>query len=367
MSGRLLYATWGYTTHDRRLVAAAADEGWDVLYARFDGLQTDVSVDPLPRGCRLVDWLGSTTPLFDGCRADFISSLQKLGKSNEVTVVQAGPVPTVGSVAVAADIAPTVVVSWASDLLLDTYQSETCARRAREALSGAAGVLVDCSTVQHRAVELGADPSRVVIVPWGVDLLDNSHADLWPSLMGPLKIVCLRSHEPLYDITTLIDAVATATHEFNVATHVHLAGSGSLQAELQDRAKSARIDEFITWHGRVDESDVHKLLVDSHIHVSTALVDGSSISLLQAMATGRPSIVTDIESNREWVSHGLNGWLTPSGDSRALALLLREISARPERLLEMGNLARNLAEARADWRVNRSVITDLYKRIQKNP
>ena len=39
-------------------------------------------------------------------------------------------------------------------------------------------------------------------------------------------------------------------------------------------------------------------------YISCAQSDGTSVSLLEAMATGLPLIVTDIPSNREWVVEG---------------------------------------------------------------
>ena len=362
-TSRLLYATWGYATHDRRFMAAAADDGWEVLHVRFDGSAVDLSTDPLPSGCRSIDWLGSHVSLTEESRLDLIDSFRALGQLFSPALVHAGPVPTVGSIAVAAAIAPTVVMSWASDLLHDTYSTELVKQRATEALSGAAGVVVDCLAVGHRAAELGADARRIVTVPWGVDLQANPVAANWPDFGGPLKVVCLRSHEPLYDVDTIIDAVALATHEFGAQIQLDLAGSGSQHDKLRQRVADSRVTKFVTWHGRVPEHEVQNLLVKSHLHVSTALVDGSSISLIQAMATGRPSIVTDIQSNREWVTDRVNGWLTPARDSQTLGRLLHDISTSPYQLLRFGSAARQVAEARADWAVNRSLVTNFFRSI----
>jgi glycosyltransferase involved in cell wall biosynthesis len=51
------------------------------------------------------------------------------------------------------------------------------------------------------------------------------------------------------------------------------------------------------------------LLSQTDIYVSTSLYDGTSVSLLEAMGSGAFPIVTDIPSNREWISPGQNGFL----------------------------------------------------------
>jgi glycosyltransferase involved in cell wall biosynthesis len=55
------------------------------------------------------------------------------------------------------------------------------------------------------------------------------------------------------------------------------------------------------------------------VYISASHSDGTSISLLEAFATGTPVIVPDIPGNREWVTPGENGWLFPDGDVQALA------------------------------------------------
>lgn len=346
-------------------MAAASDEGWEVLHLRFDGSVSDLNNDPLPASCRSGAWLGSEKPFTEAKRDDFITDFRRVVSSFGPTVIHAGPVPTVGSIAVAADLAPVLVMSWASDLLVETSNSEMAEQRAREALEGAAGVLVDCATVADRAAELGARKEDTLVVPWGVDLNEFPVAEDWPDFEGPLRLVCLRSHEPIYDVGTIIDAASIAIHDLGVELEVGLAGSGSLHEELKKRSQTRGISRYVAWHGRVPEREIHSLLVGAHLHVSTALIDGTSISLLQAMATGRPSIVADIPSNREWIIDSLNGWLSPPGDSHSLAAKLLTISKHRTQLPELARRGRNSVEERADWETNRLRFSDLLLRLQR--
>lgn len=353
----------GYTTHDRRFVCAAVDGGWKVHYARFDGGASDLVGTTLPEGAHFVEWLGATQPFRREDRGIFIQDFIRLGERYQPTVVHAGPIPTVASVAVAAQVAPVIAMSWASDLLVDAASSKEIASSASVALRNAHAVVVDCSTVRERAEALGADPNRIISVPWGVELERFPHVAMPPRRAGEVRLLCVRSHEPLYDVETLLRAVHAVAVDQEVDVHLDLAGSGSLTEHLRSLASELGIGSLLTWHGRVDEGDVQRLLAAAHVHVSTALSDGSSISMLQAMATGRPTIATAIPSNREWIQDGVSGWLFKPGDASDLARAIVQAASLGPDLAGAGDAARHVAVLRADWVRNRSEIINCYSAV----
>ncbi|MBG0787839.1 MAG: glycosyltransferase, partial [Anaerolineaceae bacterium] len=84
------------------------------------------------------------------------------------------------------------------------------------------------------------------------------------------------------------------------------------------------------------------------LYVSPSHSDGSSISLLEAMATGRSVLVSDIPSNREWVMDGVNGRLFTDGSEADLTTKLVEMVTDPKRT-DYGKQAHLVATERADW------------------
>jgi glycosyltransferase involved in cell wall biosynthesis len=57
--------------------------------------------------------------------------------------------------------------------------------------------------------------------------------------------------------------------------------------------------------------------------VSASEVDGTSVTLLQAMACGTPVVVSDIDGNRGWVTEGKTGRLFRTGDAGEQASAIR--------------------------------------------
>lgn len=113
--------------------------------------------------------------------------------------------------------------------------------------------------------------------------------------------------------------------------------------------------------GRIPHEKMPSLLAQADIYVSTSLHDGASVSLLEAMGSGAFPVVTDIPSNREWISDGDNGFLVPKEDENLLAKKIVE-AIRNHRLLgEASTKNQEIVEQRAYWRENLKKITELYQ------
>ena len=266
----------------------------------------------------------------------------------EMDVVLAGPLPDVAEVALSDTGAVLVAVSWGSDLLRDVPADPVLAERTRSVLARAASVIVDSRAGEAAAVALGAASDRVFRFPWGIDLATHP---LLPLPGPPLRVVSLRSLVPEYRVDTLLRALALTP-----AIAADVAGGGPEEERLRVLAGELGLAGRVRFHGRIAEEEVPGLLGGSHLHVSTTPTDGSSISLLQALACGRPSIVVDNPANREWVEEGKTGWLVPPGDYEALAVRLRAIDDDPSVLTPVAEAGRAVAVARADWRRNREVL-----------
>ena len=95
-------------------------------------------------------------------------------------------------------------------------------------------------------------------------------------------------------------------------------------------------------------TDVRPFLNDCHVFVLPSYHEGMPRTVLEAMATGRPILTTDVCGCRETVENGKNGWLVPKADSQALAERMIWFLKHPSQLAIMGNESRTLAEKRFD-------------------
>jgi glycosyltransferase involved in cell wall biosynthesis len=112
--------------------------------------------------------------------------------------------------------------------------------------------------------------------------------------------------------------------------------------------------------GGIPHKEMPNLLAKSDIFVSTSPNDGTSVSLLEALASGTFPVVTDIPANREWIVDGDNGFLVPKENENLLAKKIVEAIRDRKLLREAFDKNRIIIKQRAFWEENVRKITQLY-------
>ncbi|HEY8284618.1 MAG TPA: glycosyltransferase [Chloroflexota bacterium] len=107
-----------------------------------------------------------------------------------------------------------------------------------------------------------------------------------------------------------------------------LAGSGPLRSKLVAEAAALGVGDRIIFLGQRD--DVPDLLAGCDLFVLPSLREGLPLSVLEAMAAGKPVIATRIGGTNEAIKHGESGLLVPPADPVALAAAIRALLADRE-------------------------------------
>lgn len=142
-----------------------------------------------------------------------------------------------------------------------------------------------------------------------------------------------------------------------------LLGGGSQGALIRQVLINGGVLERVTFGGQVSQNELPRWYHWADVYISPSHVDGSSVSLMEALACGLPCLVSDIPGNREWVTEGQNGWLFPDGDADALAEKILQAIDRRAALPEIGRAARVVAEERADWTKNSAKLMQAYQQV----
>ena len=114
------------------------------------------------------------------------------------------------------------------------------------------------------------------------------------------------------------------------------------QKELDTVIKSGVI-EYIGFTNNIAE-----LLTNSSVFVLPSYREGVPRSTQEAMAIGRPVITTDVPGCRDTVIDGLNGFLVPRWDSKALASKMCYFIENPEQVNVMGAESFKIAQEKFD-------------------
>jgi|688.fasta_scaffold17226_4 glycosyltransferase involved in cell wall biosynthesis len=353
--GRILYVSMGQGIHDRRFITCASENGWLVTALRCDGNSNEDLI-----GADSFRWIGNQVSISKDNEVIFKSDFLNVVSSVKPDIIQVGPLSSAGAVLSENLDVPVLATSWSQDLLYDIHESDWAKQTAVAALRISRHLLADCETVRDIAIELGVPKASISIVPWGIDL-DRFNYSPRTTRRDQLSIVSLRSLEPLYSVSVLLEAIRELhLRKYKCRINAVIAGSGSQEYSLKSFVDKYDLDKTIKFVGYLPESDLPKELLKHDLCVSTSPVDGSSISMLQAMASGLPCVVPDIPSNREWIEHGLNGLLYEARNAKSLIETLYETSNGSLDLLQLASNARETVEARADWRIGRKSIGRIH-------
>jgi phosphatidyl-myo-inositol dimannoside synthase len=272
--------------------------------------------------------------------------------------------------AIAARRVPLVISLHGSDV----YVAETLrpARMAARYAFRRAGYVTACSDdLTTRAVALGAAPDRIATVPYGVDV-ERFHPDpavravrreelavpgRTPLVVAAGRLVRKKGFE------YLIDAMAQLPHAV-----LALAGTGTLEADLRERARLAGVAERVRFLGNVPQGRVGELLAAADVVCVPSVrddsgnVDGLPNVLLEALASGTPVVTTAAGGILSVVTDGETAFVVPERDAAALAASIRRIIAAPSLGREAGAAARAMVREQFGWNRTAERFEDAYTR-----
>lgn len=163
-------------------------------------------------------------------------------------------------------------------------------------------------------------------------------------------------HHPVKDQAMLLRGFAFAALP---DVELLMVGDGPLRNELEALAREVGIAERVRFLGI--RSDVADVLRASDAFALTSVSEAASLTLLEAMATGLPVVVTVVGGNPEIVRSGLDGLLVPRGDAAACGAALVRLFTERGLIERLGANARE--RVRENYRIERTV--EAYYRMYR--
>jgi len=297
--------------------------------------------------------------------SDRVPDLKWIIQDIQPDLIHAGSLDTCAFLAARSGFQPLVSMSWGSDILSAGGWNFSKKMIVQRALRHSVVLIGDCEVVKQKAIALGFPADRIVTFPWGVDLklFSPGSGDTLRKKGGDVKkfaILCLRSWEPIYGVDIVIKAFIIAARQ-NPTVTLLLGGTGSQEEEIHRVVRESGIEDRVRFLGKIPQVELPKVYRTVNLYVSGSHSDGSSVSLMEALACGIPVLVSDIASNMEWVKEGQNGWLFRNGNVQQLAKLMTAIPNKQTLLGKMSLNNRQLALEKADWKQNSKGIIQAYE------
>ena len=297
--------------------------------------------------------------------------LLRIIKKFKPDVIHAGWVQLDGLVAELTGFKPVLQMPWGSDILVYPFNSEQCLKQTKFVLNGATRITCDCEEVKRAILDLvNYDKDNITVFPWGIDLKLFNPGRTNPDIINDLGwqqkriIIMTRSFNQLYGVQYFLMALPKIIRT-EPKTRVLLIGTGPLLDELKGIVNSLDLNQYVHFTGSVPNDRLAYYLNSAEVYVSTAISDGSSISLLEAMACRLPVVVSDVPAIHEWLKDGKNGYIVPRSKvnpiSEKIITLLNDHSLADK----MGALNFRIANKKANWDDNYSKLEKIYQDLAR--
>ena len=255
---------------------------------------------------------------------------------------------------------PLVVSLHGSDVFV--AERTPIARAAARRVFGRSGAVTACSPdLADRAIALGADRTRMQVVPYGVDT-----GRFKPSEASERAAIRQAAGMPT-DALVVVAAgrlVRKKGFEYLIAAlpllrtpnvHLVIAGAGDLDDELKTRARAAQAAERVHFPGNLGQDSVGAwfgaadVVAVPSVRDDSGNVDGLPNTLLEGLASGAPVVTTAAGGIGSVVEHDRSALVVAERDSKELAAAIDALLADTGRRERLGRAGRALVDERFGW------------------
>ena len=257
---------------------------------------------------------------------------------------------------------PAIVTVHGSDLI-NGVKSIVWKPLLKKILNYADSVNVVSQELEEIALSLGISKEKIEVLTPGIDTGKFTFIER-PRIekTSVLKMICTRRLERVFDHFTILNTLSVLKEE-GVDFLMTFAGDGSLLDEMKQYVKSVGLTYKVNFLGRVPNDDLPDLLAKNDVYLSASKWDGTSLSLMEAMACGLFPIVSDVKANSAWIQNGFDGFLHKAGDSDSLANCILRFIDKPGIMQEAARNNRRKVCEKADRKTNMKRLETIYKNL----
>jgi glycosyltransferase involved in cell wall biosynthesis len=300
--------------------------------------------------------------------------LHHLIKQIRPDLVHAMRIPYEGMLAVRARPGVPLVISvWGNDFTLHAPSTPVMAALTRQTMRQTVALHIDCQRDKRLAQAWGLPPqAKTIVLPSGggiqLDLFyptDKSHdAQGNRELHNSERVINPRGFRAYIRNDIFFKAIPQVLARRPSVRFLCPAMKGIPQAERWVR--DFGIGDAVQLLPKVARDEMAHLYRQAIVAVSPSTHDGTPNTLLEAMASGCFPIAGNIESLREWITDGVNGFLIDPGDPVALAEAILRAMDNPELRQSAERYNTRLVADKAEYRWVMGEAERFYRQIIEN-
>ncbi len=141
-----------------------------------------------------------------------------------------------------------------------------------------------------------------------------------------------------------------------------IAGTGEAEADLQKQIQEYGLEDRVILMGFLQNVQPLMNLMDVQVNCSFG-TEATSLSLLEGMSLGKPAVVSDFGGNPGVITDGVNGFITPTHDPKALADKLRLLFTDEICYEKMAKNCHKIYETKFTAEVNTRAVEEIYRDV----
>lgn len=200
-----------------------------------------------------------------------------------------------------------------------------------------------------------APGKRAPVIMMGVDC-DAFHPPEPPRTRAaddPLTLLTVARLNKTKGHRHTLEAIAALVAE-GLDLRYRIVGSGPEEAAIRADIDRLGLADRVEMLGALDQVQVYEALLAADVMTLTSFGQGEAapVTVMEAMATGLPVVVSRIGGTPDMVEDGVDSYLTPQQDAGAIADAIRRLATDPQHARTMGEAARQKALSAFDFRAN---------------
>jgi glycosyltransferase involved in cell wall biosynthesis len=245
---------------------------------------------------------------------------------------------------------PQVLTTWGDDVLIFPHKNFIFRKLVRTSLLSSDLITADAE-IMKTAIHKFIGNKSVEVINFGIELQNL------PKIPKENILYSNRLHDNLYNIDKIILG-SIAFLKSNPNWKLRIAGNGSNTETLKQQVINLNVEDQVEFVGFLAPKENLENYLKSKIYISIPNTDGTSISLLEAMAYGCLPVVSDLPANREWVIDGENGIIVK--DQNINEALDRALKIDNQKAIEINS---QIIENKATKAANRKKFTAIYDQL----
>jgi glycosyltransferase involved in cell wall biosynthesis len=288
--------------------------------------------------------------------------LREIVERVQPELVHALRIPYEGMLAANAGLrVPFLVSVWGNDFTLHAPSTPLMREHTRWTMLAADALHADCERDIRLGRAWGLDAAKPTLVTPGNG---GIHTDVFFPPASPAQepvIFNPRGFRAYVRNDTFFQSIPLVLEKIPNAKFVCASMAGQAEAlSWLERLNVAQSVELLAPMSRAQIAEVYRR---AQVIVSPSIHDGTPNTLLEGMACGCFPIAGDLESIREWITDGVNGFLIDSASPSALAdAILRAVKDKDLRAQAAG-LNQKIIITRAEYARNMTKVEDCYQTV----